>query len=52
MKDTSHSVGITSGYFHKIWTPQLRWVSHLLTKEQKATHVKMATVELSMNKVL
>ena len=49
VKEIADSVGASSATVHKILTQELklrkvcaRWVPHLLTKEQKTTHVKMA----------
>ena len=57
VKEIAHSLGISSGSVHKILTKELklrkvcaRWVPHLLTKEQKASRVKMAKTLLKKYK--
>ena len=46
VKEIADSVGVSAGTVHKILTQELKlrkvcapWVMHLLTKEQKTTHV-------------
>ena len=59
MKEITHSVGVSSATVHMIFTKELklkkvcaRWVPHILTEEQKTTHVKMAKNLLKSTKIV